>query len=61
MGVSVEVEESERIYGLDAGFREVKAKAYTGYNTAWKYHCAYDDVYGPELGQFDHVHPAYLD
>ena len=47
------------IWERDRGFVEVKAKEHAGYNAAFKYHCTYEDEYGPAHQQINHVHPAY--
>ena len=52
-----EFEISDLVTANDHGFIELKAKAYAGYNAAWKYHCMYESVFGSN--PVNHRHPAY--
>ncbi len=40
-----------------SGYAELKAKQHAGYNAAFKYHCVYEPIDGPN--PINHVHPAY--
>ena len=56
-GEAREFAESSEIAEADKGFVELRAKAYAGYNAAFKYHCCYESLYGPNPP--NHHHPAY--
>ena len=56
-GEPKEWDKSVEINTADRGFVELKAKEYAGYNAAFKYHCTYESIYGPN--PVNHHHPAY--
>ncbi|MCA1809705.1 MAG: hypothetical protein LC725_09700 [Lentisphaerae bacterium] len=56
-GQDEEWNKSEEIILADHGFVELKAKEYVNYNAAFKYHCTYEPIYGPN--PTNHHHPAY--
>ena len=56
--VKQELAESLRIRFADRGFREYSVKRHLNYNAAYRYHCAYEEVYGSN--PINHVHPAYV-
>lgn len=56
-GQQTEWDESGPITEADNGYVELKAKEYVGWNAAYKYHCTYEQEYGPN--PVNHHHPAY--
>lgn len=57
--VANEIRESFRIRQADRGFREYTVKQRVNFNAAFRYHCAYEQEYGPRPA--NNVHPAYAE
>ena len=55
--IAAEVTESQRVDGERRNFKEYHAKAYAGYNAAWKYHCCYQE--GDVEVPTNVIHSAY--
>jgi hypothetical protein len=60
--MTAEQTEAWSVWTKDQPFIEVKAKAFAGYNAAWKYHCTYesDDNYGPEEKVKNYSHQSFV-